>query len=76
MINITPNAVGHCEQQHRMLEHLHSTPLPAVINVEIAPTTTDMSWVVCIVIMIIVIIFSFFIIFYFVMQQNDYEQTE
>ena len=43
MINITPNAVGHfdCEAQHRMLEHLHSTPLPAVISAEIGTTKAD-----------------------------------
>ena len=41
MINITPNAVGHCETQHRMLEHLHSTPLPAVISAEIGTTKAD-----------------------------------
>lgn len=41
VINITPNAVGHCEAQHRMLEHLHSTPLPAIISAEIGTTKAD-----------------------------------
>lgn len=33
VINITPNS---SKSEHRILEHLHSTPLPAVINAQVA----------------------------------------
>lgn len=33
VINITPSS---SKSEHRILEHLHSTPLPAVINAQVA----------------------------------------
>lgn len=43
VINITPPN----KMEHRLLEHLHSTPLPSIINAEIAkdggPTATDLA---------------------------------
>jgi len=39
VINITPP----CKMEHRLLEHLHSTPLPSIISAEVARDCPDLS---------------------------------
>lgn len=41
VINITPP----CKMEHRLLEHLHSTPLPSIISAEVAKDCPDLRYV-------------------------------
>ncbi len=40
VINITPP----CKMEHRLLEHLHSTPLPSIISAEVARDCPDLRY--------------------------------
>jgi hypothetical protein len=40
VINITPP----CKMEHRLLEHLHSTPLPSIVSAEVARDCPDLGY--------------------------------